>query len=497
MPDHQAIIIFGASGDLTGRKLVPALYNLCRKERLSEPFHVLGMARSDGDDVSFRQKMKESVRQFAGQDVWNEPAWQAFESHLGYLQGDPGQVEDLRRLEQRLAALEGTGAAARNRLYYMAVPPQVYAGILIGLAKASVTNENGGWRRVVIEKPFGSDLSSAVDLNRTVHQVLAEDQIYRIDHYLGKETVQNVLAFRFANSIFEPIWNRNYIDHVQITVAEAVGIEHRGRFYDSVGVLRDMFQNHLIQLLSMTAMEPPVSFNAEPMRNERVKLLQAVRPIVAADAATETVRAQYQGYCQEPGVAADSQIATYAALRLYIDNWRWQGVPFFLRSGKALKSKSTEVLIQFKAVPHMMFPLPPGESILPNILVLCLQPDEGMHLRFEVKVPDTFDETRSVDMEFHYADAFGAGAIPDAYERLLLDALHGDASLFTRADGIELAWKLIDPILEGWAGPSAPPLASYAPGTWGPAEADRLIGSEGRTWSMGCDDRHREAVPPG
>jgi glucose-6-phosphate 1-dehydrogenase len=496
MSDHQAIVIFGASGDLTGRKLVPALYNLHRKQRLPEPFSVLGMARSDGDDISFRQKMKQAVLQFAGQEAWNQSTWQAFEGHLNYLQGDPGQAEDLLRLEQRLAALEGSKATARNRLYYMAVPPQVYTTILIGLGKAGMVDEKSGWRRVVIEKPFGSDLAAAVELNQIVHQVLSEHQIYRIDHYLGKETVQNVLAFRFANSIFEPIWNRNYIDHIQITVAEAVGIEHRGQFYDSVGVLRDMFQNHLIQLLSMTAMEPPVSFNAEPMRDERVKLLQAIRPIQAGDTATETVRAQYQGYCEEPGVAADSQTATYAALRLYIDNWRWQGVPFYLRSGKALKSKSTEVLIQFKAVPHLMFPLPPGESIRPNLLVLCLQPDEGVHLRFEVKVPDTFDETRSVDMEFHYADAFGAGAIPDAYERLLLDALHGDASLFTRADGIELAWQLIDPILEGWSGAAAPPLASYAPGSWGPAEADHLIAGQGRSWSMGCDDRHQEPLLP-
>jgi glucose-6-phosphate 1-dehydrogenase len=303
-----------------------------------------------------------------------------------------------------------------------------------------MVDRTSGWRRVVIEKPFGADPASARELNRLLHQVLAEEQIYRIDHYLGKETVQNVLVFRFANSIFEPLWNRNYIDHVQITVAETVGVEHRGPFYDRVGVVRDMFQNHLMQVLAMAAMEPPASFDAEALRYERVKLLRAVRPFRPEDVDRMALRAQYDGYRAEPGVAADSRTPTFAAVQLAIDNWRWQGVPFYLRSGKRLAAKATSIVIQFKSVPHVMFPLAPGRSIRPNSLSICLQPDEGMHLQFEVKVPGTLAEMRSVDMEFHYAEDFGADAIPEAYERLLLDALNGDPSLYTRLS-IELAWR--------------------------------------------------------
>jgi glucose-6-phosphate 1-dehydrogenase len=480
MTDTTSIIIFGASGDLTSRKLVPALFNLHRKGRLPEGFHLLGMARSDSETAAFRAELRDAA---APSDA---AAWSAFESQLDYLRGDPTDADSLSRLESKVSATERAGGGTANRLYYLATPPHVYADVVLRLGAAGMVDRRRGWRRVIIEKPFGSDLASAQELNRLLHQVLDEDQIYRIDHYLGKETVQNVLVFRFANSIFEPLWNRNYIDHVQITVAETVGVEHRGPFYDRVGVVRDMFQNHLIQVLGMAAMEPPASFDAESLRNERIKLLRAVRPFQPQDVARDTLRAQYDGYRREPGVAPDSRTPTFAVLKLLIDNWRWQGVPFYLRSGKSLAAKATSIVIQFKSVPHVMFPLPPGQGIRPNSLAICLQPDEGMHLQFEVKEPDTLAAMRPVDMEFHYADDFGPGAIPDAYERLLLDAFHGDPSLYTRGDSIELAWALVDPILQGWERPDAPPLLGYAPGTWGPPECGARMAAEGRAWSADC-----------
>lgn len=328
-------------------------------------------------------------------------------------------------------------------------------------------------------------------LNQGIHEVLNENQIYRIDHYLGKETVQNILVYRFANALIEPVWNRNYIDHVQITVAEDVGVGHRAGYYDGVGVVRDMFQNHLLQLLTLVAMEPPASFSADALRNEKVKVLSAVRPIAANEVASHTIRGQYRGYREEPGIASDSQTATYAAIRLLVDNWRWKGVPFYLRSGKLLAEKTTEILIQFKQPPHLMFPLPPESEIPANMLALCLQPDEGIHLRFEAKVPDTTAEMRGVDMEFHYRDSFGPSAIPEAYERLLLDALNGDASLFTRSDQIELGWGLMDPIIAGWHAPDAPSLSVYEPGSWGPAEAEAFLQRDGRGWLRGCKEHRR------
>ncbi|MGC8782078.1 MAG: glucose-6-phosphate dehydrogenase [Anaerolineae bacterium] len=316
-------------------------------------------------------------------------------------------------------------------------------------------------------------------------EVLDERQIYRINHYLGKETVQNILVSRFANTIYEPLWNRNYVDHVQITVAETVGVGSRAGYYDGVGAVRDMFQNHILQLLSLVAMEAPASFDAEAQREEKVKVLKAVRPIRADEVARNAVRAQYRGYRDEPGVAPDSQTETYAAIRFHIDNWRWQGVPFYLRSGKRLATKASEITIQFKRPPHLMFPLPAGAEIAPNLLTLCLQPDEGIHLRTQAKVPDTVADMHTVSLAFHYRDSFEANPIPEAYERLLLDALHGDASLFTRGDRAELAWRLLDPILAAWQAGKAP-LATYEPGSWGPAEADELLARDGRAWLHGC-----------
>jgi glucose-6-phosphate 1-dehydrogenase len=480
MSDSNSIVIFGASGDLTSRKLVPALFSLHRKGRLPPGFHLVGMARSKMDRAAFRAELAAAAQ---GTDA---AAWPQFAAQIEYLRGDPTDAASLAKLEAALTSVERANGGAANRLYYLATPPHVYADVVLRLGAAGMVDRSPGWRRVVIEKPFGSDPASAQELNRLLHQVLAEEQIYRIDHYLGKETVQNVLVFRFANSIFEPVWNRNYIDHVQITVAETVGVEHRGPFYDRVGVVRDMFQNHLMQVLAMAAMEPPASFDAEALRDERVKLLRAVRPFRPEDVDRMALRAQYDGYRAEPGVAADSRTPTFAAVQLAIDNWRWQGVPFYLRSGKRLAAKATSIVIQFKSVPHVMFPLAPGRSIRPNSLSICLQPDEGMHLQFEVKVPGTLTEMRSVDMEFHYAEDFGADAIPEAYERLLLDALNGDPSLYTRADSIELAWQLVDPILQGWERPQALPLLTYQPGTWGPPEADALLTRRRRAWSADC-----------
>ncbi len=485
MTETNTLIIFGASGDLTHRKLMPALFNLHTKRRLPPGFNALGMARSSMSDEAFRQTMREGAQTFA-RTTFDAQAWDDFAPRLSYEPGDPTHPECLSALQRRLSDLEAPGDGAANRLYYLATPPHVYSDITLSLGHADMLREDAGWRRVVVEKPFGHDLASARALNDALHQVLAESQIYRIDHYLGKETVQNVLMLRFANSIFEPLWNRNYVDHVQITVAESVGVKHRARFYDRVGVLRDMFQNHIMQLLSLVAMEPPASFDADSLRNERVKVLRSVRPIPVDEIQAHAVFGQYQGYLEEEGVASGSRTPTFAALRFFIDNWRWQGVPFYMRSGKALATKTTEVVIRFKSVPHLMFPLPPDKQIRPNALSLCLQPDEGIHLRFEAKVPDTVAETRSVDMEFHYADSFGANALPEAYERLLLDALNGDPSLFTRADTIELAWGLIDPILQSLEDPGNPPPVSYAQGSWGPAEAQDFIAQDGRAWDLGC-----------
>ena len=472
-----SIVIFGASGDLTQRKLVPSLFNLYRKGRMPKRFHIVGYGGTAFTDEQFRAHLEEGMKQFASFKYTDEE-WKNFASTLVYQQGHYDNTADYEKLKKLLTDWE---AGSGNRIYYMATPPGAFPNIIDMLAQTDQLAENEGWRRVVIEKPFGTDLKSACDLNEQIHKALGERQIYRIDHYLGKETVQNILVSRFSNTIFEPLWNRNYIDHVEITVAEEVGVEHRARFYDQVGVLRDMFQNHLLQLVSLVAMEPPVSFDASALRNEKVKVLSAIHPMKEEDVLRRTVLAQYKGYREEEGVNKESRTPTFAAVRLQIDNWRWQGVPFYLRSGKSLKEKLSQVIIEFKEPPHLLFQN--GESqMTPNMLVLYLQPDEGIHLRFEAKVPDTVAEMRSVDMEFHYEDSFGKTAIPEAYERLLLDVLTGDASLFTRADEVETAWAIIDPIIRAWDS-QKPPLAFYEPATWGPAEATELLAKDKRKWS--------------
>jgi glucose-6-phosphate 1-dehydrogenase len=473
-----AIVIFGASGDLTQRKLVPALHSLSCDELLHPNTRVIGVARSSLSDLDFQDRLYGGVEEYARLEPRVCELWNDFAGNVSYLPGgydDPGTY---RRLGEQLAQIDATAGTSGNRLFYLATPPSLYPVVVAQLGQAKLNRNDAGWTRIIVEKPFGRDLASAHRLNEQVHAVFDEGQVYRIDHYLGKETVQNLMTFRFANAIFEPLWNRNYVDHVQITMLESVGVGHRAGYYDKAGVLRDMFQNHVLQLLTLTAMEPPSAFNAKALRDEKVKVLQSIRSISPSDG----VWAQYEGYRDEEGVAPDSLTPTYIALKLYIGNWRWQGVPFYVRSGKQLAKKATEITLQFRRVPHRIFAESGG--LTANSLSLCIQPDEGMHLRFETKVPGAGMRAEPVDMEFHFGDHFGTQALPEAYERLLLDAIQGDASLFARSDEIELAWQLVDPLMV-----DREPVM-YVPGSWGPETADSLLAQDGREWLEGCACAH-------
>jgi glucose-6-phosphate 1-dehydrogenase len=489
-PEPCTVVIFGATGDLTHRKLVPALYNLQRERLLPPGFSVIGAARRDWSDDYFRQSLLDEAREHSRSGIQDD-VWNSFADGIWYVRVPFDDAEAYKTLAAKLQELDEQRGTSGNRLFYLATPPESYVTIVEQLGAAGLARPaDGGWVRIIVEKPFGRDLESARALDAEVHRAFDESQVYRIDHYLGKETVQNILVFRFANGIFEPLWNRAYIDHVQITVAESVGIEGRGNYYEQAGAVRDMVQNHMMQLLTLTAMEPPVSYQADAVRDEKVKVLRAIRPVATEDVARATVRGQYgpgtlagqavPGYRQEEGVSPQSRTETYVALRFFIENWRWAGVPFFLRTGKRLPKRVSEIAIRFRHVPHMLFDGASLSDIEPNVLAMKIQPDEGISLRFDSKVPGQSNQIRPVTMDFRYNSSFGVES-PEAYERLLLDALLGDSTLFTRSDEVQASWSLITPILRAWDGAPAPEFPNYEAGSWGPRAADALLG-EGRKW---------------
>lgn len=478
----NTIVIFGASGDLTSRKLIPALYQLFRKGRLPTPLYIVGFSRSPFSHEEWRNSLGDSTAGYVG-DQFHADKWAEFAQQIYYHPGDIGNAEDFLSLHKFLNELEGSRES--RRLYYLSTAPRFYELAIEQLGKAAMADESQGARKIVIEKPFGIDLASAEALNQAVHEVFQEHQVYRIDHYLGKETVQNLLVLRFGNTIFEPVWNRNYIDHVQITVAEEVEIGSRAGYYDSAGVIRDMFQNHLLQLLMITAMESPVRYEANAIRNEKVKVLHAIQPWTEESFTKNTFRGQYRGYTASEGVASTSRTATFAAMKLLVDNWRWQGVPFYLRSGKAMSCRTTQIVIQFHEPPHKLFVNSPRNLCEANRLVIQVQPAEGIQLHFQTKVPDAEMRMRQTDLSFNYHNEF-RGQIPEAYERLLLDALEGDASLFARADEVEAAWKICDPVLHAWEMSDSPTLFMYDPGFWGPKECRQWMEAQGREWFDTC-----------
>jgi glucose-6-phosphate 1-dehydrogenase len=478
-PDSCTLVLFGATGDLTHRKIVPALYNLAKSGELPRSFAVVGMSTSVGDPAAFREQLKASTASFSRTKPLDEAVWNAFASRIETSPGDVNDPAAYARLRERVLEAERRHGTGGHRLFYLAVPPAVYPVILQNLQGAGLIHPPGGqpWGRVVIEKPFGRDLESARSLHRLVAGVLDESQTFRSDHYLGKETVQNILVFRFGNSIFEPIWNRKYVDHVEITMAEEIGVERRGKFYDQTGVIRDVVQNHLLQVLSLCGMEAPATFRAEDVRDEKYKLLRSIRPASPGD----VVFGQYRGYRDEEGVAKTSRTPTYAAMRLHIDNWRWQGVPFYIRAGKGLKHRATEVAITFQQIPFCLFGREDVcQLIEPNVLTLRLQPDEGIALRFATKVPGEDLSVGTMNMDFSYAEAFKKPP-GEAYEKLLLDAMRGDATLFARRDADEQAWTLLTPALEAWERSKDEP-AFYDRGSVGPREADALVKKDGRRW---------------
>ncbi len=493
-PPPCGIVLFGASGDLTARKLMPSFYNLRKSGLLPQNFFIVGTSRQKLDDESFRNEMETAIKTHAKYD---ESAWSDFRKRLFY-RPLTAEIKAYEEIKSLLAEKEKEFDTHGNRIFYLATPPSVYAEITEFLGQAGLSEEKEGWARIVIEKPYGRDTASAKQLNEVVLRNFREDQVYRIDHYLGKDTVQNIVMFRFANAIFEPIWNRRYIDHVQITVAEEIGIEKRADYYEQSGVLRDMFQNHMLQVLALIAMEPPSVYEANLVRDERVKIFRALRPLPLDDLSGSLVVGQYvegkirgvqvPGYREEDGVSRESTVPTFAAMKLHIDNWRWQDVPFYLRSGKRMAKKSSQVYIQFKRVPHLMFERTlDAAGITPNALILKIQPDERMQLRFHTKNPGSRVSLRDVVMDFSYTEGY-KGFLLDAYDRVLVDCMLGDKTLFIRRDGVRLTWEFLTPTLDllekgGSGGAGKPPeISIYRAGSWGPAEADKFIQKDGRRW---------------
>jgi glucose-6-phosphate 1-dehydrogenase len=515
-PAPCVFVLFGITGDLAHRKLLPALYNLSVERRLPPNFSIVGFARREYTDEQIREELKESVEKYSRNKPSQRPGvWNSFAEGIFYVRSGFDDADGYKRLGDRLKEVDEQRGTLGNRLFYLSTPPDFYAMIVQHLGAAGLVNtrpvsmvdgtsngagglfmplgtENGeSWKRIVVEKPFGHDLASAHQLNRQISEVFNEEQIYRIDHYLGKETVQNILVFRFANGIWEPIWSRRYIDNVQITVAESLGVEDRASYYDNAGALRDMLQNHMMQLLTLVAMEPPASFDAQSVRDEKAKVLRAIKPFTPSEVAQNTIRGQYgpgstfgkpvPGYRQEPNIPPDSDTETYVAARFHVDNWRWSGIPFYLRHGKRLPKRATEIAIQFKPAPLALFQHTAADELQPNVLVLHIQPDEGISVKFESKLPGQDIRLRSVDMNFNYGTSFGIET-PDAYERLLWDAMIGDSTLFTRRDEVELMWTLATAILEGWHRIPPPTFPNYKAGSWGPNAADEFIARDGRQW---------------
>jgi len=476
-PDPCAVVIFGASGDLMSRKLAPALYNLQAEEMLPDRTAIVGTSRTVYSDEEFRKLLHKEVEEHSRNRPTKE-MWHKVSEDIFYVSGDVTDERSWTALKERLGEIDEKCGTRGNRVWYMATLPRFFGTIAEQIGKNGLL-DTGGWHRLVVEKPFGTNLASARQLNATLRNHYSEDEIFRIDHYLGKETVQNLLVFRFANAIFEPIWNHQYIDHVQIMVAEDDGVGSRGDFYDQTGALRDVAQNHLLQLLTLVALEPPVSWDPDSIRDEKTKVLRAVRRWPTSDCAEVVTRGQYEGYRTEKGVSPRSAAETFVAMRLHIDNWRWSGVPFYLRTGKNLATRATEITIQFHRVPHLLFARTRVEELTPNQLTIRIQPDEGFSLYFGTKVPGPDIEVRTVDMEFDYETDFASGS-PEAYERLLLDCMLGDQTLFTRSDEIEEAWEIVDPILEYWSQGGRPGI--YRPGTWGPEAAEELIRRDNRRW---------------
>ncbi len=495
--DPCVVVIFGAAGDLTRRKLVPALYNLACTGCTSNHFAVLGVGRDEMSEDEFRAQMREGAAGSKEMGEFSDDEWENFAARLHYIAGELNETETYHKIAARLEELSARESASANHLFYFSTPPSLAPAIVEGLSAAGLSKEEKGWSRIVVEKPFGRDLASARELNAVIAGVFAEQQVYRIDHYLGKETVQNILVFRFGNSLFEPVWNRNYVDYVEITAAETLGVGSRAGYYEESGALRDMVANHLLQLLALTAMEPPVAFDADSVREEKIQVWRSIHRMTPEEVAERAVRGQYgageidgervPGYREEQAVAEDSSTETYVAVEFRVENWRWAGVPFYLRTGKRLARPLTEIAVHLKRTPQALFSRTPDDRIEPNVIALRIQPEEGVTVTFGAKRPGTEMHTGTVHMDFCYQTAFGTRS-PAAYETLLLDVMRGDATLFTRRDGVEAQWRLITPIEEAWAKQPPPAFPSYRAGTNGPAAADEMLARNNHKWRAISDD---------